>query len=69
MKKYQDDMARSVHETMEGLYKLGAISPSEMHEFDVECLVPSAIPYRETASSGGDDRPSASIPAVAAART
>jgi DNA-binding transcriptional regulator YiaG len=68
MKKYQDDMARSVHETMEGLYKLGAISPSEMHDFDVDCLVPSRVPIRETFSSSEDSRPSTPIPAVAAAR-
>jgi DNA-binding transcriptional regulator YiaG len=68
MKKYQDKSARSVHETMEGLYKIGLINSSQMHEFDVECLVPSAVPLREISSSGGNSRPTAPIPAVAAAR-
>jgi DNA-binding transcriptional regulator YiaG len=68
MKKYQDSSARSIHEMMEGLYKLGAIDAKRMHEYDVECLVPSAVPIRETSSVGTDSYLSAPIPAVAAAR-
>jgi hypothetical protein len=68
MKKYQSDIARSVHTDAEALYKVGAIDAKEMHEFDVDCLVPSAVPIRETCYSGGDSRPSTPIPAVAMAR-
>jgi hypothetical protein len=53
---------------MEGLYKLGGIDAKEMHEYDVGCLVPSRVPNREATSYNGDSRPSAPIPAVAAAR-
>jgi DNA-binding transcriptional regulator YiaG len=68
MKKYQSEIARSCHETMEGMYKIGLLSAAEMHEFDVDCLVPSRVPNRETSPISGDSRPSAPIPAVAAAR-
>jgi hypothetical protein len=68
MKKYQSDVSRSVHEMMEGLYKLGGIDAKEMHEFDVNCLVSSRVPIRETSSYSGDSRPSTRFPAVAAAR-
>jgi DNA-binding transcriptional regulator YiaG len=68
MKKYQSDVSRSVHEMMEGLYKLGGIDAKQMHEFDVGCLVPSAVPLREISSSGENSRTTAPIPAVAAAR-
>ena len=67
MKKYQDKSARNVYEMAEGLYKIGLLTSSQMHEFDVECLVPSAVPLRETFSSSGDSRLSNPIPAVAAA--
>ena len=68
MKKYRSEISRSVHESMEGLYKIGLLSATEMHEFDMNCLVPSRVPIRETSSYSGDSRPSAPIPAVAAAR-
>jgi hypothetical protein len=58
MKKYQSAIARMVHEDAEGCYKAGLLSAAEMHEFDVECLVPSAVPVREASSVGGDNRPS-----------
>jgi DNA-binding transcriptional regulator YiaG len=57
MKKYQDKMARTVYEMAEGLYKIGAIDAKRMHEYDVECLVPSAVPLREATSGGSENRP------------
>jgi hypothetical protein len=68
MRKYQDKSARSVYEIAETLYELGAIDARRMHEYDVACLVPAAVPHRESASVGTDNRPSAHIPAVAASR-
>jgi hypothetical protein len=68
LKKYQNDLSRSIHKMMEGCYKVGLIDSKEMHEYDEAFLISSAIPLREVSSSGGDDRPNAAIPAVAAAR-
>jgi hypothetical protein len=70
MKKYQSDIARTVHKDAEGSFRLGLIDAKRMHEYDVQCLVPSRVPIRETSySSGGEDsRLSEPIPAVAAAR-
>ena len=68
MRKYRSELKRSIHEEAEGFYKCGLLSAKEMHEYDVHCLVPSRVPVRETSSYSGDSRPSAPIPAVAAAR-
>jgi DNA-binding transcriptional regulator YiaG len=59
MKKYQDESAKTVYEMAEGFYKLGLIDAKRMHEYDVACLVPSAIPHRETASVATDSHVSA----------
>ncbi len=37
-KKYKSDVMASIHETMEGLYKIGAIDKKTMREFDDACL-------------------------------
>ena len=81
MKKYQDKSAKTVYEIAETLYELGAIDTRRMHEYDVECLVPSAVPTRAGSRQtqfveqnardmavGTDSRPGTPIPAVAAAR-
>jgi hypothetical protein len=62
MKKYQSKIARSVYEDAEALYEVGAIDVKRMHEYDVACLVPSAIPHRETSSVGTDNSPSTRRP-------
>ncbi len=40
MKKYRSDALASVHETMEGLYEIGAINKQTLREFDETCLTP-----------------------------
>ena len=67
MNKYKSDILRSCHTDAEAMFRVGAIDAKRMHEYDVGCLVPSAVPNRE-ASSSDDRRSSAPIPAVAAAR-
>jgi putative transcriptional regulator len=37
-KKYQSDVAESVHKTAAGLHRIGAIDKKTMREFDVMCL-------------------------------
>ena len=69
MRKYQSKIAKTVHETMEGMYVIGLLNASQMHEFDVDCLVPSAVPNREAVSIGTADPSRSPIPAVAAPRT
>jgi putative transcriptional regulator len=69
MKKYQDSRARSIHETMEGLYEIGLIDAKRMHEYDEACLVPSAVPHRETVSTDTADTVRSPSPAMAAPRT
>jgi DNA-binding transcriptional regulator YiaG len=47
-KIYQDEIARSIHEMAEGLYKIGAIDDAAMHEYDDDCLIAEAMPRQET---------------------
>jgi DNA-binding transcriptional regulator YiaG len=68
MKKYRSEIARSVYEDAKAMFEVGAIDAKRMHEYDVNCLVPSAVPTREISYSSGDSRPTTPIPAVAAAR-
>jgi putative transcriptional regulator len=37
-RKYQSRIAATVHETAEGLHRIGAINKKTMREFDVMCL-------------------------------
>ena len=37
-KMYQSRIAEAVHETAEGLHRIGAIDKTTMREFDVMCL-------------------------------
>jgi putative transcriptional regulator len=39
-KKYRGDAFAAIHETMEGLHKVGAIDKQTMREFDWACLTP-----------------------------
>lgn len=39
-RQYRSDALASVHETMEALCEVGAISKQTMHEFDDACLAP-----------------------------
>lgn len=39
-KKYRSDAMASIHETMEALHKVGAISKRTMRRFDEACLTP-----------------------------
>jgi putative transcriptional regulator len=39
-KKYRSDAFAAIHETMEGLHEIGAISKQTMREFDEACLSP-----------------------------
>ncbi|GHU04526.1 hypothetical protein FACS1894147_09770 [Spirochaetia bacterium] len=68
MKKYQSELARSIHEEAEGFYRAGLIDTKRMHEYDVDCLVPACVPNRETFSTGGESHRSPAVPQVAAGR-
>ncbi|MHC6201827.1 hypothetical protein ACYULU_01375 [Breznakiellaceae bacterium SP9] len=68
MKKYQSKIDQSIYEMAEALYEVGAINSAEMHQFDVDCLVPSAVPIREAGLGSTERRSSAPIPTAAAAR-
>ncbi|GMO38105.1 MAG: hypothetical protein Ta2B_17800 [Termitinemataceae bacterium] len=61
-KKYQDEMARSIHEMAEGLYKIGEINADQMHEFDEGCLVHETSKINQSAVAS----PSTPRPALAA---
>jgi len=37
-KKYQSDIAKSVHRTISGLYKAGVVDQATMRKFDRSCL-------------------------------
>ena len=37
-KKYESDLLASIHETAEGLNKIGLLSDKEMREYDRDCL-------------------------------
>ncbi len=43
VKKYRSDAFAAIHETMEGLHEVGAISKITMREFDDACLAPVQI--------------------------
>ncbi|MHC6201826.1 hypothetical protein ACYULU_01370 [Breznakiellaceae bacterium SP9] len=68
MKKYQSALLRTVHEDAEGYYKVGIIDAAQMHQFDVACLVPSAVPIREAGLGSTERRSSAPISTAVAAR-
>ena len=36
--KYQSELLEAIHETAEGLYKIGVIDDKEMKEYDKDCL-------------------------------
>ena len=40
-KKYRSDAYAAIHETMESLHDVGAISKQTMREFDETCLTPT----------------------------
>ncbi len=42
-KKYRSDAFAAIHETMEGLYEIGAVSKHTMREFDEACLTPVQV--------------------------
>ncbi len=42
-KKYRSDAFAAIHETMEGLYEIGAVSKQTMREFDEACLTPVQV--------------------------
>jgi putative transcriptional regulator len=45
MKKYRSDVHASIHETLEALDEVGAVTKQTMREFDEACLAPaSAMP-------------------------
>ncbi len=39
-RRYRSDISAAIHETMEGLYRIGAIDKTTMREFDESCLEP-----------------------------
>ena len=41
-RNYRSEAAEAIHETMEGLYSIGAISKTTMREFDERCLLQAA---------------------------
>lgn len=42
-KKYRSDAFAAIHETMEGLHEVGAISKQTLREFDDACLTPVIV--------------------------
>ena len=42
-KKYRSDAFAAIHETMEALHEVGAISRQTMREFDEACLTPVRV--------------------------
>ena len=38
--KYRSDAFAAIHETIEGLHEIGAVSKQTMREFDAACLTP-----------------------------
>ena len=40
-RKYESDIARSVHRTIAGLHGIGAVDKTTMREFDRMCLTPT----------------------------
>ncbi|AWK41920.1 helix-turn-helix domain-containing protein [Photorhabdus laumondii subsp. laumondii] len=40
VKKYRSDAFAAIHETMEALSEIGAVSKQTMREFDAACLTP-----------------------------
>ena len=42
-KKYRSEAFAAIHETMEGLYEVGAIDKQTMREFDEACLTPVQV--------------------------
>ena len=67
MKKYQSNVSRSIYEMAEALYKHGDIDAAQMHEYDVDCLVPSAVPIRGASLGGSESRPSVPLSAASSA--
>ncbi|MDR0552370.1 MAG: hypothetical protein LBG72_10265 [Spirochaetaceae bacterium] len=43
-KKYQSEILMVIHQDMEDLYKIGAISAERMQHFNKACLVPETEP-------------------------
>ncbi|GHU50540.1 hypothetical protein FACS1894200_10090 [Spirochaetia bacterium] len=52
----------------EALYRHGDIDAAQMHEYDVDCLVPSAVPIRGASLGGGESHPSVPLAAAPASR-
>jgi putative transcriptional regulator len=48
---YRSEIAASVHETMEGLSRIGLIGAATMSEFDKSCLAPAILAGPATRSS------------------
>jgi DNA-binding transcriptional regulator YiaG len=61
MKKYKDDISKTVHQMAEGFYKIGAIDTARMCEYDADCLVPKAVPHRDAAPSPSVILPSGDV--------
>ena len=45
-KKYQSELLGAIHETAEGLHKIGVINDKEMREYNKDCLA-SKTDYSE----------------------
>lgn len=54
MKKYRSEALAAIHETMEALHYVGAITKQTMREFDEACLSP--VEMRSTRANQGDSR-------------
>lgn len=42
-KKYRSDAFAAIHETMEALHEVGAVTKQTMREFDAACLTPVEV--------------------------
>ena len=47
-KKYQSDLLGAIHETAEGLHKIGVIDEKEMREYDEDCLAQKPNSIKKT---------------------
>jgi len=47
---YQSELLGAIHETAEGLYKIGVIDDKEMREYDKDCLTQSSKIHKNESS-------------------
>jgi DNA-binding transcriptional regulator YiaG len=58
-RKYQSELLKACHQEAEDLFAVGALSETEMREFDRDCLVREQVP---TSASGIRQDPARTSP-------